>query len=121
MTDIDNLIRDLEAASEGSRELDVRVQESLAQEIHPDVHAIKILHGPYIPHCTTSLDAALTLVPEGWVWSVLIDYELPGRARLYNAVPGGIHDPPVRVYTDAATPTLALCIASLRAWQVKND
>ena len=71
-----------------------------------------------IPHFTTSLDAALELVPKGWVWHIQIDYELPGRCHLYNAVPGGPNDPPVKVQADGATPALAVCIAALIARSV---
>jgi hypothetical protein len=69
------------------------------------------------PPYTASIDAALTLVPEGWRWSLdwtqRPPYQDCGRADLY-APGGGIKPPDVQdVY--AATPAIALCIAALRA------
>lgn len=59
--------------------------------------------------------ASLALVERvlpGWVWSVMVDYELPGRARLHDAMqPSG----PLSVSADGATPALALLAALLRA------
>jgi hypothetical protein len=61
--------------------------------------------------------AALTLVPDGWRWSLdwtqRPPYQDCGRADLY--APGrGIKPPDVQdVY--AATPAIALCIAALKA------
>lgn len=61
----DTLIARLEAATEGSRELDAKVAD--ARHIGFFTHntaAGKAIHTA--PHFTTSLDAALTLIPEGW-------------------------------------------------------
>ena len=71
-----------------------------------------------IPRYTASIDAAMTLVPEGLVWSVMTDFELPGRARLWGSVmPGQVQD---RGWSaDAATPALALSAAALRAREAK--
>jgi hypothetical protein len=71
-----------------------------------------------VPDVLTSLDAALSLVPEGWKWSCDFTqrplFQDCGRADLY--APGIGDDRPADV-TDiyAATPALALCAASLRA------
>lgn len=103
MTD---LIERLEAATEGSRELD----EEIAQAIFPK---LKRRHASWyiddvrtnIEPFSTSLDAALTLVPEGLMW----DVESRGAAF--------VGDPkmPSRMFEMAATPALALCIAALKA------
>jgi len=109
MTD---LIARLEAAAEGSRELDVEIQRHRTG--HPDDHWYE-LNGKWArnecpPRYTTSLDAALTLVPEGWFVRKLAEYEdgwtctLIKGARNENGA-------------SAATPALALCIAALRARQ----
>lgn len=56
---------------------------------------------------TGSIDAALTLVPEGQVWNLQTDYGLPGRARVWDGV---------RNYeADGDTPAIALCAAALKA------
>lgn len=61
-----------------------------------------------VPHFTASLDAALTLVPEGWVVRLIFDQG--GHARCYVNRQGSIHTP-----RQAPTPALALCAAALRA------
>ena len=82
------------------------------------------------PHYTTSLDAALTLVPEGWGWSVG-DIHPPSEAVPNSGKPwaeiwvrgpkrtpkldGMWHSVEGRCGINAATPALALCIAALRA------
>ena len=58
MTSKNELIKRLEAATEGSRELDKEIAEAFGwvhECMNSDTH----------PHLTTSIDAALTLVPEG--------------------------------------------------------
>lgn len=66
----------------------------------------------YVPRYTASIDAALTLVPEGVEWRLgsashrkgfVVTFWLPGD--------GGL----VRIHVDAPTPALTLCIAALRA------
>jgi hypothetical protein len=67
-----------------------------------------------------SMDAALALcerVLPGCVWTVMTDYELPGRARLYEA---GQFAPRVQQQADGATPALALILAMLKALQAKE-
>ena len=61
-------------------------------------------------HYTASIDAALTLVPEGWSWSV---------DHLLGQKPGAVlNNKPfskTAIATEGATPALAICIAALRA------
>ena len=64
-----------------------------------------------IPKFTRSLDAAVTLVPEGFAWSAQSSQQFPGQAWLYP--PNNIAD--IEFQADAASAPLALCIASLRA------
>lgn len=60
------------------------------------------------PDYTASIDAALTLVPEGWNWQV-------GKGNhCWSAVYQGA-PPSMRVDPIAATPALAICAAALRA------
>lgn len=128
-----DLIAKLESASEGSRELDAEIslaveagelvwrQTRYTGEQYP---AIKRARENYIggfafehvPHYTTSLDAALTLVPEGLYWIVghgkTSPNELPFGAIISTPLPhreergGAEHN---------ASAALALCIASLKA------
>ena len=77
-----------------------------------------------IPSYTSSLDAALTLVPEGYKWQVSNRAVSPhtGRAWINNGelqlagVGGMSRNPKYRGHeTTAATAPIALCIAALRA------
>ena len=66
------------------------------------------------PAYTASLDAAMTLVPEGWLFDL---YNLNGypEAHLTNDT---LQRVAVSVVT--ATPALALCAAALRAQEAHN-
>jgi len=71
---------------------------------------------------TASLDAALTLVPEGWPWSLDATQRPPyrecGRADIF--APGGGLKPTDVMDVYAATPALAICAAALRARAAKD-
>jgi hypothetical protein len=56
---------------------------------------------------TSSIDAALTLVGEGWGWSIYHN----GEAAVHRPI-GGKH---IALDAVAATPAMALCAAALRA------
>ena len=86
------------------------------------------------PHYTTSLDAAVSLVPKGWGWSVGDIHgtcESAGIGRPWAEIwkrgarpvrlPGMHRTTDGRCLINAAVPALALCIASLRARQVMED
>ena len=62
-----------------------------------------------ILHYTTSLDAAMTLVPEGLLWAVERN---PVSVQWWGSVYDAMEDLTNSV---AATPALALCIAALKA------
>jgi hypothetical protein len=64
----------------------------------------KDTYGFAIPKYTASLDAAMTLVPEGEDWAVGSGPLFPTSARVAG-----------KPAVQAATPALALCAASLRA------
>jgi hypothetical protein len=65
-----------------------------------------------VPNYTASIDAAMTLVPEGMTWFVSTDF-VPVSAGVYN---GADDDDGLPAFTgDAKTPALALCAAALRA------
>ena len=122
----------LQAATEGSRELDDAIAREMLKaslpirlegmsDAEPSVSVFQYADGSMGTSLryTTSLDAALTLMPGGWVWTVQIDYELPGRARLFNddLVPTARS---AGIVADAATPVLALCIAIMKAMKAEG-
>lgn len=120
VTDMAEVMGRLEQASEGSRELDEAIWELLGAY---EPGAGTSLCRPY----TTSIDAALALVPEGWdwqlglgaygsseskcgagpVWAFVMPQNIEQRRRI-----GG---PDGDILWGASTPALALCIAALRA------
>jgi len=124
------ILERLGAAAEGSRELDLAVYAashggeplSTAHEWlwrWRDNGEEKIINVRNLPHYTTSLDAALTLVPEGLLVRMSLNYK-PGPALVYieEHKDGGITELGV-----ACKPTLplALFIAALRARQAIED
>lgn len=126
---LDALIAKLEGASEGSRELDAavgvacglvprRTQRYAAREWPRRPTSVRLGW----PRLTTSLDAALTLVPEGcWPWlSVYHQGSFGAHAKLYGPriVHGVAHLTPANAadYRNATDLwPLAICIASLKA------
>lgn len=115
---MEDLIERLEKATEGSRELDADIFEVIGGELYQRarVLAAKPCGAPedtiteaargYAPRYTTSVDAALTLVPEGRLWSI------GSRVKVGGFV--AVLDQDSKSHT-GATPPLALCIATLRA------
>lgn len=104
------LIERIEGAEEGSRELDYAIAQSvgLIQSKDGAVH-----FGQWWPYYTASLDAAMTLVPEGCKWQV--STEEPGPWA-WVGEPGS--DIPAIM---AATPALALAAAALKARTAAKD
>ena len=102
-SDLLDLAARVEALTEPSREVDAEIKEAAG-------HAWDYAAHPY----TASLDAAMTLVPEG-IGSDLLYVRTErlhtgkGRAVLLDTLGGQ------ESYADAATPALALCAAALRA------
>jgi hypothetical protein len=99
-----------EKATGPDRELDAEIYVALdANRENRDALAINGAVGSWVPDFTASLDAAMTLVPEGWYWQV--GQGNHAWAAVYeNPIP-----PAMRVDPIAATPALALCAAALRA------
>lgn len=83
--------------------------------IYDSLHGTEVHRAP--PPWLWSLDAAMTLVPEGW-WLVRFGYVPAPRAHwhatLRRELPGG-QDGTVSTGTYGDTPALALCAAALRA------
>lgn len=118
MTD---LILRLSAVAGPSRELDAEIALSigwLKSRYGLWINGVELHDGP--PRYTASIDAALTLVPEGAVWHVMTDYGDLKRAKvgppgLPSASVYSVEDRPLFVEADASTPAIALVIACLKA------
>lgn len=136
MTDLEALIAKLEAAEKGSRELDAEIAVAIFDEAvaKDDLIYAKLPHPRYddcapgtfwrhsrsgaslhtAPRYTTSLDAALTLVPEGWWADVFTPIGVnPAQGNLWTGEPPYYQDQETEGF--APTPVLALCIAALKA------
>ena len=122
MTD---LLERIEAATEGSRELD----KDIASQVHPGTDWDKrytanvgwghpdfnrVMRANPVPHYTTSIDAALTLVPEGWGFKADCGLGYGNECTVGHVGENKMYDQPDG-WAKAATPALALCAASLRA------
>ena len=110
MTAFAALIAKLEAATEGSRELDDEITTLVREQIEG-------LTWQTVRY-TTSIDDALTLVPVdpkgGWYWRVGHSSLYRGWAHLNRYHPDNC-DTGDETSGNSATPALALCIAALRA------
>lgn len=107
--DVDDLITRLEAATEGGRELDALIGNAVGRT--PDGW-VNYPHA-YEKHYTTSVDAALTLMPEGRAFALLV-YEA-------GAASAAIGEPPQFGEHEAPSPALALCIAAIKARQREKE
>ena len=131
-----DLIERLEAATEGSRELDCRVWHAAAgkgqplKEIGPPTYKktrffcnpnpkvewigydLLRIAEPY----TTSLDAALSIVPEGWAFAKLgLAWAMGWDTEPPNMLVCELGGPVEGEHGIGHTPALALCIAALKA------
>ena len=109
MTDRAALLMDLAERCEKAQGPDRELDREIAEATKPDFWLVP-------PRYTASLDAALSLVPEGWAWAVYGGAREEIVATAY-CVPNGGRLPWPDWVTDicAATPALALCAATLRA------
>jgi hypothetical protein len=136
MTDLDRAIAAVEAATEGSRELDALVAVAVRWRgdfaFSPDLgitetHSIEygetvvISFGGWpqwsrpAPTYTTSLDAALTLVPEGAKWEVRTLYGIVMRKAYASVSPNHGEGGRFEGKSEDGNVILALCLAALRA------
>ncbi len=114
MTDSTDLIARLEAAEGPDRGLDAEIARLKGYEVHDKLWVRVTSYDGHekgalspLPHYTASIDAALTLVPEGWGWSfgqtpTDEGVEYHAQVNWEPIVAGG-------------TPAIALCIAALKA------
>lgn len=106
---MDDLIARLEKATEGSMELDDAIHLSLGEKLSDDDSIV------FVPFYTTSLDAALSLVPEGHSKDMA---ECPENGAVVRVYFGPIRENSAGEPTGRAnTLALALCIAALKARQ----
>lgn len=130
MTDNNELLTRLEAATEGSRELDAEIALStrfpdyqfpnpvLNRKPRDHFEAFERItwdggeSGDRPAHYTTSIDAAMTLVPQ-WCGSIATRTR---RGELADVTLYG-HSSGVPFWSKAYTLALALCIAALKARQ----
>lgn len=115
----EELIAKLEAATEGSRELDYMIRDYLWPGIPGDAVLPRdfgfvrgVRDEGYAEEYTTSLDAALTLVPEGE--GFILEMIPPNKPSVeILSVAKGYHH--AHYLSHGATPALCLCIAALKA------
>ena len=110
--DLSALLTALEAATEGSRELDERIALYVGWAVQPDGRT-----QAGIPAYSTILDAALTLVPDGMWWLLGKGQTRPDEP-LYGAQIMPLHSEPDAAphsMGEAHTPALAMCCAALRS------
>ena len=108
------IIDKLERADGPCREMDKEIAVSSGEYVTSRHHPGMLAHkdspnqfGYFFPAYTASIDAAMTMVPEGWTVTMGWTPEMVSWAHLestHEIWPG-----------NASTPALALCIASLRA------
>lgn len=112
---LDGLALRCEAATGADRDTDWRIQKALGIGNWPDVEmwppfCVGSRADKEIPRYTASLDAAMTLVPEGWHTKLALE-DRHSHSWRWDLRGGFGFDAGAR----AATPALALTAAALRA------
>ncbi len=132
----EQLIQALESATEGSRELDAFIHAlvvnppvmvdggswrgDIPATYEPMTSVLGRVNGADLaeftgcPRYTTSLDAAMTLVPEGWSWKLIHETGDDSYLVVIRNAPTLAHVAPAFV-VGGATAALALCSAFIRA------
>lgn len=124
---MDDLIARLGAATEGNEELDEAIHDCVHAKALIGIGAAKTAEGWRHPeygkiaiqYYSTSIDAALSLIPEEWTaWELR---SCQGRKSYVATISRLVKLPPFPEETyetgDAATPALALCVVALKAHQ----
>lgn len=106
---LSELIAALEAADGPGLDLDEAIKTGLSRE------GVWVPLG--LPPYTVSLDAALTLVPEGCGFTLNVNRDT-SEAEVFGEETGT--SPWVIVHPARRTPALALCIAALKAREAKG-
>lgn len=98
---MEQLIKQLESAPGSSFELNSAIARlDFYRETHGD------LADDEVPDFCASIDAALTLLPEGWEWEL---------SWIYGRACAKLGDPVLSIDCDGSTPALALVAACLKA------
>lgn len=106
------LIARIESATGPDRELDCRIWCAVERQNFDVCRQVVPNFGEWLaPSYTASIDAALSLVPDGHQWS-LSECAMPDR---YYAGLGSRKASGRSFVAQAATPALALCAAALKA------
>jgi hypothetical protein len=118
-----------EKATGPDRELDADIASSLGWRFRPSFRATMIVAfdpsgiARPAPRPTSSLDAAMSLVPEGWrvgeMGETVIECDDPWQVKLLEKRFSG--ERAKCAQGDAATPALALCAAALRSRSVRGE
>lgn len=116
-----------EAASGPDRELDHAIYEALGNPVvrcaSASTHGTDLVN--WAPFYTASLDAAVTLVPSGWAFSLgsLMGLPLERRWRCHLRDHNEPYNPATCSWIDSdlTTPALAICAAALRALAEKEE
>ncbi|KKK65859.1 hypothetical protein LCGC14_2969900 [marine sediment metagenome] len=112
MSDLESLVVELDQAEVGSRKLDCRIHtfvtgeetcESTGGQRHPLAAGKRSGWIDEVPLYTTSINLALTLVPERWIWQLS-----PNECEL-------THEKHEHIWVSASTASISLCIAALKA------
>lgn len=114
----DSIITRLEGLTGPDRDIDIELAPLVGIRVVDEGHPLgrcyydKNGHGVPLPAFTASIDAALTLVPEGWALLLAI---APHKTIC------DVHEKPLGEvgrwpgHAEAPTPAIAVCLASLRA------
>lgn len=115
---MDDLIARLEKATEGSRELDSQIAQNLWTQQFGKCRPKDLR----IPTYTTSIDAAMTLVPEGVEGEVRWWKGADGNTYARACIDADLTSDVLPLYESATvrSPALALCIAALKARESSN-
>lgn len=114
---MDKLSNRVMALEGPDREIDVNIalakgwKEYKPNWFYPSSNVEVAHHRTELPRYTASLDAAMSLVPEGW--GVMLHVSENGLHS--NVCLARSHPTNLATYGDAATPALALCAAALKA------
>ena len=108
---MNNIVEMLESADVGSREIDEKIAK-LVGWVRTTADGKHLRGYAYCPNYTTSMDTALTLVPDGGDWQMPLPFHEYNNKLFRCEIYGKGY---VYVYGVAPTPALAICIAVMKA------
>lgn len=118
---MNDLITRLEVASRGDRDLDMDIAKALGFRPIATIRGVQI-HNPQqpsgvswdLPHYTTSVDAALKMVPPEWRVYAIQEHHVDQPVEWFAGLDRR-REHKKSMIGHAPTPALALCIAALKA------